>query len=45
MDSAVATKDPADLTSIPLACSRIARRGSLPHSCTSSPSAPVSQIA
>ena len=45
MDSAVATNDPADLTSIPVACVDIARRGSSPDSWTSKPSAPVSQMA
>ena len=40
-----ATNDPADLTSIPVACVDIARRGSSPDSWTSKPSAPVSQMA
>mmetsp|Transcript_15065 Transcript_15065/g.63525 ORF Transcript_15065/g.63525 Transcript_15065/m.63525 type:complete len:385 (-) Transcript_15065:542-1696(-) len=45
MESAVAVKLPADRTSIPAACICMAFFSSRAPSCTSAPSAPVSQIA
>ena len=45
MESAVAVKLPADLTSMPALCTRMAFFESPPLSCASAPSAPVSQIA
>ena len=45
MESAVAVKLPAERTSMPALCTRMAFFESPPLSCASAPSAPVSEIA